>query len=228
VNDYALAYDISNGFFGMMTKIEYIHFLELNYNLNIIESKDHTQTKIDTTESKEQANKNKTVVANSWLNNKDEILNALYNLTDNLSIKKSIPYIGLNPPDEVYNLVSKNLKTFEDLHKHSVQLEALNIPDVDSVLIDKENIKPIDVRSVNRKIKLRQNIDIINNPITKTDTINKKKIISFITDAKKLKTQTKNALFNVWNKQRCNSKKPSYYNLIDLLEYYKNDTVLNL
>jgi hypothetical protein len=227
VNDYALAYDISNEFFGMMTKIEYIHFLELNYNLNIIESKGHTQTKIDTTDSKEQANKNKTLVAASWLNNKEEILNALYNLTDNLSLKKSIPYIGLNPPDEIYNLVSNNLKTFEDLHKNSVQLEALNIPDVDSVLIDKENIKPVDLRNVNRKIKLCQNIDIINNPKTKTDTINKKKIINFITDAKKLKTQTKSGIFNIWNKQRCNSKKPSYYNLIDLLDYYNNDEVLN-
>ncbi|MDA9804341.1 hypothetical protein N9B77_06470, partial [Flavobacteriaceae bacterium] len=42
VNDYALAYDIASTFFGMMTKQEYIHFLELNYNINIIEVKDHT------------------------------------------------------------------------------------------------------------------------------------------------------------------------------------------
>ena len=46
VNDYALAYDIASTFFGMMTKQEYIHFLELNYNINIIEVKDHTLTKL--------------------------------------------------------------------------------------------------------------------------------------------------------------------------------------
>ena len=228
VNDYALAYDISKVFFSLMTKTEYIHFLELNYNLNIIEDQNHTKEKIDTTQSKEQADKNKILVASNWLNNKDEILDVLYTITDNHSIKKTITHIGLNPPDEFYNLVSNNLKTFEDLYKNSVRLETLNIPDVDNELIDKENLKPIAVRNVNRKIKLYQNIDLINNPKTKTDSINKKKLLNFIIDAKKLKTQTKKAFFSVWNKQRCNSKKPSYYNFIDLLEYYKNYEVKNL
>ena len=223
VNDYALAYDIASTFFGMMTKQEYIHFLELNYNINIIEVKDHTLTKIDTTESKEQSEKNKILVATQWLNNKDEVLDALYVITDNLDLKKSIDYIGLNPSDDIYNLVSTNLKTFENLHKSSVVLERLGVNEVDNILIDKAKKKPIDIRNIKRKIKLYQNLDIINNPKSKTDELNKIKLLKFIAAAKKLKTINKKTLFREWNKLRCNSKNPSYNNLLDLLNHYKHN-----
>ncbi|MCG1035217.1 DEAD/DEAH box helicase [Polaribacter sargassicola] len=221
VNDYALAYDVSKTFFGMMTKQEFIHFLELNYNINIIEDKKHIQTKFDTNESKKQNNQNKQLVANNWLNNKDEVLNALFVITDNSEIKKSISYIGLQPKDEIYNLVSDNLKTFEDLQRNSTLLERFNIKNVDSILIDTIKLKPIDLRNVNRKIKLFQNIDTINNPKTKTDEKNKTKLLNFLKESVKLKNINKRTLFKEWNKLRCNSKKPSYYNLIDLLEWYK-------
>ena len=39
-------------------------------------------------------------------------------------------------------------------------------------------------------------------------------------EAKKLKTLNEKTVNVAWNKQRCNSKKPSYYNLIDLLNHY--------
>ena len=73
---------------------------------------------------------------------------------------------------------------------------------------------------MNRKIKLYQNIDTIENPKTITDEKNKAKLEHFIVEAKKLKTLNKKTVFVVWNKQRCNSKKPSYYNLIDLINHY--------
>lgn len=56
----------------------------------------------------------------------------------------------------------------------------------------------------------------------KTDELNKIKLLKFIAAAKKLKTINKKTLFQEWNKLRCNSKKPSYYNLLDLLNHYKN------
>ncbi|TXD57806.1 DEAD/DEAH box helicase [Polaribacter sp. IC066] len=220
VNDYALAYDIAKSFFSMMTKQEYIQFLQLNYNINIIEDKKNICTDFDTTESKEQTKQNKILIAINWLHNKDEVLSALYVITDNLELKKSIAYIGLQPIDDVYNLVSDNLKTFEDLHKNSERLERLGVNDVDSILIDKTKIKPIDIRTINRSIKLYQNIDTINNPNTKTDEKNKTKLLKFLAEAKKLKTVNKTTLFKEWYKLRCNSKNPSYYNLIDLLEWY--------
>ena len=81
------------------------------------------------------------MVATQWLNNKDEVLDALYVITDNLDLKKSIDYIGLNPSDDIYNLVSTNLKTFENLHKSSVVLERLGVNEVDNILIDKAKKK---------------------------------------------------------------------------------------
>jgi hypothetical protein len=140
-----------------------------------------------------------------------------------LELKKSIDYIGLNPSDEIYNLVSTNLKTFENLHKSSVVLERLGVNDIDDILIDKAKKNPIDIRNINRKIKLHQNLDTINNPITKTDKKNKTKLLKFLDEAKKLKTINKKTLFREWNKLRCNSKNPSYYNLLDLLNHYKHN-----
>jgi|TARA_R110000782_G_scaffold22036_2_gene58880 hypothetical protein len=224
VNNYALAYDVAKKFFTIMTKQEYINFLELNYNINIIENKNHISVDFDTTESKHQTEQNKILVATNWLNNKDEVLNALYIITDNFEVKKSIAYIGLNPSDEIYNLVSTNLKTFEGLHKSSVILERLGINDVDDILIDKVKNTPIDIRNINRKIQFYQNLDIINNPLTKTDELNKSKLLKFITVGKKLKIINNKTLFREWNKLRCNSKNPSYYNLSDLLNHYKNNS----
>jgi hypothetical protein len=223
VNEFALAYDVARFFFVMMTKQEYVHFLELNYNIKITENKDHAITDFDTSESKEQSDNNKKLIAERWLTNKDEVLNALYVLTDKRDIKKTIAYIQLNPSDEIFDLVSDNLKTFEDLQKSSAILEILNVPEIDYVLIDTRKGKPFDVRGVNRKIKLLQNIDTIENPKTKTDAKNRGKLLNFISGARNLKTINQKTLFPVWKKQRCNSKNPSYYNLKDLLEHYQND-----
>ena len=83
-------------------------------------------------------------------------------------------------------------------------------------------MKLVGIRTVNRKIKLYENIDIINSPRTKTDKINKQKLLNFIIEAKKQKTQSKDSLLKIWVTQRCNSRKPSHYNLVDLVEYYRN------
>jgi hypothetical protein len=220
VNEYALAYDISKKYFGMMTKQEYIEFLEINYNLKIIEDETHIHTKYDVSESKEQKEKNNSLIASNWLNNNDEVLSALHFISDNWELKKSMDIIGIPADDDIYNLVSANLKVFEDLHKNSVHLEKLGVIDADSILIDKVKAKPVDKRTVNRKIKLYQNIDTIENPKTITDKKNKAKLELFIIEAKKLKTLNEKTVNVAWNKQRCNSKKPSYYNLIDLLNHY--------
>ena len=206
----------------MVTRQEYKHFLQLNYNINIIEDKNHICTNYDTTESKYESEQNKIVVATNWLNNKDEILNAMYTRTDNLELKKSRSYIGLHPNHEIYNLVSDNLKMVEDLHKNSNILENLNVNNVDTILIDTAKTKLIDTRTVNRKIKLFQNIDTIKNSKTKTDEKNKTKLLRVFDRTKQLKTKNNKTLFKVGNSLRHNSKKPSYYNLIDLLEWHEN------
>ena len=90
-----------------MTKQEYILFLEINYNLKIIEDETHIHTKHDVSESKE---KNNSIIALNWLNNNDEVLSALHFISDNWELKKSMDIIGIPPDDDIYNLVSANLK----------------------------------------------------------------------------------------------------------------------
>ena len=170
--------------------------------------------------SEEQKEKNNSLIASNWLNNNDEVLSALHYISDNWELKKSMDIIGIPADDDIYNLVSANLKVFEDLHINSVHLEKLGVIDADIILIDKVKAKPVDKRTVNRKIKLYQNIDTIENPKTITDKKNKAKLELFIIEAKKLKTLNEKTVNVAWNKQRCNSKKPSYYNLIDLLNHY--------
>jgi len=220
VNEYALAYDISKNYFDMMTKQEYILFLENNYNLKIIEDETHIHKKHDVSKSKKHKEKTNSLIALNWLNNNDEVLSGLHFISDNWELKKSMNIIGIPADDDICNLVSANLKTFEDLHKNSIHLEKLGVIDIDSVLIDKTKAKPMNIRNVNRKIKLYQNIDTIENPKTKTDKINKAKLEFFIVEAKKLKILNKKTVFVLWNKRRSISKKPSYYNLIDLINHY--------
>ncbi|MFB1027570.1 MAG: hypothetical protein QMC27_06430, partial [Flavobacteriaceae bacterium] len=221
VKDYRLAYDTSSSFFKKLTTEEYIYFLETNYNINFIVNNEYKKTQIDTTKSKEVRDKNKKIIATSWLNQKDEILDALYDLTDDSEIKKTIAFMSMKPSDDIYELVSGNIKFFGKLQSSGSTLEMLGVKNVDDILINHQKMIPNNQQNINRKIKLYQNLDTINNPRTKTDLINKNKMLGFIKAAVAIKNYKKGAILRLWNKQRSGSKNFSYYNLIDLIEYFK-------
>lgn len=205
VNDYALACDVSTTFFKKVTTLEYISFLELNYNLKITIDSDYLKEKIDVTDIKEAGQKRKNQIASYWLNQKDEVLNALYNLTDNRDIKNSIGFMGLVPENDVYDLVSENLKAFENLHKKSLILENLGVADVDAELINIETNIPINSQILNNKIAFIQTMETINNPKTATDKKNKTKLLNFIYEVGKLERFNIGTLVTLWKKQRTNS-----------------------
>ena len=221
VNDYRLAYDTSRSFFKILTTEEYIYFLETNYNINFIVNNEYRKIQIDTNKSKEVLKKEKNIIASCWLNQKDEILDALYDLTDDSEIKKTIAYMGMNPSDDIYELVSNNLKFFGKLQRSGATLEQLGVKNVDDILINKQKMIPNSQQNINRKIKLHQNLDTIQNPKTKTDEINKTKMLNFIDEAGAIKNHKKVTILRLWKKQRSASKNFSYYNLIDLIEYFK-------
>ena len=223
VKDYRLAYDTSSSFFKKLTTEEYIYFLETNYNINFIVNNEYKKTQIDTTKSKEVRDKNKKIIATSWLNQKDEILDALYDLTDDSEIKKTIAFMGMKPSDDIYELVSGNIKFFGKLQSSGSTLEMLGVKNVDDILINHQKMIPNNQQNINRKIKLYQNLDTINNPRTKTDLINKNKMLGFIKAAGEIKNYKKDAILRLWKKQRSASKNFSYYNLIDLIGYFKNN-----
>ena len=223
VKDYRLAYDTSSSFFKKLTTEEYIYFLETNYNINFIVNNEYKKTQIDTTKSKEVRDKNKKIIATSWLNQKDEILDALYDLTDDSEIKKTIAFMGMKPSDDIYELVSGNIKFFGKLQSSGSTLEMLGVKDVDGILINHQKMIPNNQQNINRKIKLYQNLDTIQNPKTNTDEINKNKILDFIDAAGAIKNHKKGAILRLWKKQRSASKNFSYNNLIDLIGYFKNN-----
>jgi hypothetical protein len=121
--------------------------------------------------------------------------------------------MGLNPSDDIYELVSGNIKFFGKLQSSGLTLEKLGVKNVDSILINQQKMIPNIQQNINRKIKLYQNLDTIDNPRTTTDEINKNKMLNFIDAA--------GAIFRLWNKQLSASKNFSYCNLIDLIEYFK-------
>ena len=99
----------------------------------------------------------------------------------------------------------------------------LGVKDVDDILINHQKMIPNNQQNINRKIKLYQNLDTIQNPKTKTDEINKNKILDFIDAAGAIKNHKKGAILRLWKKQRSASKNFSYNNLIDLIGYFKNN-----
>ena len=129
--------------------------------------------------------------------------------------------MGMNPSDDIYELVSNNLKFFGKLQRSGATLEQLGVKNVDDILINKQKMIPNSQQNINRKIKLHQNLDTIQNPKTKTDEINKTKMLNFIDEAGAIKNHKKVTILRLWKKQRSASKNFSYYNLIDLIEYFK-------
>ena len=222
VNDYMLAYDISSSFFKKLTTEEYIYFLEKNYNINFIINNEYKKIQIDTNKSKEVLKKEKKIITTSWLNQKDEILDALYELTNDSEIERTIAYMGLKPSDDIYELVSNNLKFFEKLQSSGSTMEKLGIKNVDDILINQQKMIPNSQQNINRKIKLHQNLDTIQNPKSTTDEINKTKMLNFIDAAGAIEKHNKSTILRLWKKQRSASKNFSYYNLIDLIGHYKN------
>lgn len=217
VNDYALAYDISTEFFKRATTMEFVNFLRINYNLNIVQDDSYTQQNIDVKDLKESRDNTKKQIGFNWLNNYDDVLDVLYQLTDKKEIKNTICYTGMNPSDELFNLVYDNLNEFERLHKNTLNLESLNVENAHSKIIDHNTFKPIGSKTVNSRIRLLENLETINNPKTKTDEINKRKLLSFVNDVSKLDVFNSADLVRIWKKQRSKSVNYNSDNLRELV-----------
>ena len=224
VNEYALGYDIETTFFNKLTTLEYIRFLEINYNLSITINTAYKKKNIDLKDTKENRNIIKKKIGYNWVNNKDEVLNTLFRLTDNRDVKNTIDFIGLNASDEICDLVYENIKEFERLHKSSTILEKLETENIDSKIIDFETMKPVSPKVVNSKIRLLQNLNIIKNPKTVTDKKNKEKLLSFISKVSKLESFNSAVLLRLWKQQRTQSVNFNADNLKELVLHYHSFT----
>ena len=224
INPYALCFDVCTSFFKRLTTKEYINFLELNYNLKINLDAEYLKQTIDTTELQKEKKDNKNLIGKYWINNIDEVLSALYRITNSTSIKNTIIYIGMNPTDEVYNLVFENLKEFERLHRKSIMFESIGVKDITTELFNLETFAPLNSRTVNRNLNWLHTLETINKPKTITDKKNKNKILSFVAEVGKLESFNTNTLISLWKKQRTNSVKYDTIILKDLVLKYHQFT----
>ena len=220
VDCYSLAYDVMTSFFSNITKEEYCFFLEINYNIEVIENKGYQQQNFDTRKIKSQLKEVKKNIAKEWVYNQDEILSALYLITDDKEIKNSIQNTGLISSDMVYNLVLDKLKDFETLQRFTMRLEKLGVNNVNDVLIDSNKMMPVSTQKVNRAICLLENKRTIENPVSITDHKNRGKLLNFVDSVKQADKIDKKTLSVLWEKQRCRSIRVGHYNLLDLYHCY--------
>ena len=219
LNPYVLAYDVNKMFFNRLNTSEYKYYIEFNYNIKFIDDI-HEKTKSNnTTEKSLIVNKNK-LIADQWLNHNFEIISALRELTNNKKVKELIEFTGYKPEPNFYEIVFNNIKAFESLIINENNLNQLGAKDVNSILFKNDKLSSQQV--INRKITLLKNLDTINNPITKQDVKNAKKLTDFVSEVTKLKSFDNKTLLKLWRKLRCTSIKVRAYELADLILHFKN------
>ena len=125
--------------------------------------------------------------------------------------------------DEIYNEVQDSLSKYEDLFLIYQELLVLKIEDPNSYLVENEGIK--NMQKINRELKLLNTIKVIENPVTKMDFKNKRKLQAFVKDILELGEFTKNELFKKWDKQKVtNYNSYKGYSLLDIIDHYLDFT----
>lgn len=218
IDHYALANEVSVNFFKLLTSEEYILFLKLNYNLELVKDEDYLKLVTDIGTITENKRTNKNTIIKNWSNQFEQIEFALHNLTEDKNLKKTIEYNGEDIKYEILDLVNSNLKSFEFLYKARVTLLALEVKDINVILFPDGKFNK---QKINREIKLLQNLNTIENPKTKTEQKNAKKLIAFVDEVTKLERFKIGDLIITWKKQRVSSLNISSYDLIDLVLHFK-------
>jgi hypothetical protein len=219
LNPYALAYDVNKMFFNRLNTLEYKHYIEYNYSINFIVDL-HEKTKSDNTNEKTLITDKKKLIVSYWLNHNFEVISALRELTNNKEVKDLIEFTGYKPEPDFYDIVFNNIKAFESIIINENELIQLGAKEVNSILFKNDKLNSQQI--INRKITLLKNLDNINNPITKQDVKNAKKLSDFVSEVTKLKRFDYKTLLKLWRKLRCTSININTYNLIDLVLHFKD------
>ena len=219
LNPYALAYDVNKMFFNRLNTSEYRYYIEFNYSIKFIDDL-HEKTKSNNTTENTLISNKKKLIANQWLNYNFEIISALGELSNNKEVKKLIEYTGYKPEPNFYDIVFNNIKVFESIIINENKLIQLGAKEVNSILFKNDKLNSQQV--INRKITLLKNLDTINNPITKQDVKNAKKLTDFVSEVTMLKSFDNKILSQLWRKLRCTSISIKAYELVDLVLHFKD------
>lgn len=179
INKYYLAYNTSRVLYGTLNNEQFLEYLTTNFNFEI-ESKqiDEVETWTISTNVKER----KKEIANQWLNNNTELLQAIRKHTQDINIKSSINLQQVRVTPEIDEFTKANIKDLEQLFKYNIRLLKLDCATPDNILIKTESdgVTLNSWQKIKNEIKLLKLNKVIFEPQNKKEESTSKKYFTFI------------------------------------------------
>lgn len=231
VNPYYLAYAVTNVLFRRMNKTQYLEYLQANYNLSFTINEAYKVEKFKSNDN--VTREKKQLIAKHWIEDKEEVLQAIRTHTQSNKIRLNINAQMLSFDNDVSSVVIENIKEFEKLFSKSMTLEKYRVDNPDEILINL-NAEPITLNSnapYNDEIlyqTIQRTLDLDNDKATQADKQTQKQFIQFSTWCLKTGTfgnrQMTNKLkeFGILQSKQINEK-----TLFRMLEMFELEVVKN-
>ena len=219
INAYYLAYEVYVKFLSVFNQYEFNYYLKHNFNLNIEVDDSYRAALIDIKHVTENKSLVRMKIAKhifyAWENT--EI--AVSRITTDKALKKEIEDIGKPIENNTLDFVQTNIKTFERYCNYYYLL--LKNGEAEPMQYLTDGVKLFDPRNINRSLKLKETIKLIEQPKSKRDLVNQRKLKTFISEIKATRNLDNSTLYKLWNRQKITNNN-SYQNkhLIDLVEHY--------
>jgi hypothetical protein len=219
INTYYLAYEVYVKFLSFFNQYEFNYYLKHNFNLNIEVDNSYTAALIDTKDITESKSLVRIKIAKHLFYDWENTEIAVSRITTDKALKKEIEDIGQPIENNTLDFVQTNIKTFERYCNYYYLL--LKNGEAQPIQYLTDGVKLFDPRNINRSLKLKETIKLIEQPKSKRDLVNQKKMVTFISKIKNTRKLDSNTLFQLWNEQKVTNNN-SYHNkhLIDIIEHY--------
>lgn len=219
INKYYLGYEVLTKFYKFFNHYEFNYYLINNFNLSIEIDTSYSQLCVDDSEISQSKKNIKQQIAEQVHVNWGNIETAISRITTDKQLKKNIEDIGQPVPDKTLDLVQNNIKVFESVCRYYYSF--LESGENKPLSFITDGVTLMDSRTINRKLKLFQTINLINKPKTKRDLINQKKLKIFLKDIQNQKFLDHSTIMRQWKRQNITNN-DSYKNkhLIDLIEQF--------
>lgn len=186
INPFYLAYNVTECFFKSINEVQFKNFLELNYNLKIIEDKafktdQNKGLDIDTKDHNEAKKQLKKKIAEVLLNKFNEVLDVIATSTQNKKLKKNLIARNIEVEPQVYKFVNDKIKDFEYLISKHFEFKKFGISDPKALI--KETETGITIKPKNELNKELFNVKVkklMDEPKTETDRKHRNKLITFV------------------------------------------------
>lgn len=185
INPFYLAYNVTECFFKSINEVQFKNFLELNYNLKIVEDKAFNNDKnkgldIDSKDHNEAKKQLKKKIAEVLINNFNEVLDVIATSTQSKKLKQNLIARNIEVEPQVYKFINEQIKDFEYLVSKHFEFKKFGVNDPKGLI--KENQTGITIKPKNELNKDLFNLKVkklIFEPKTETDRKNSFKLITF-------------------------------------------------